>query len=114
MKDKDGHWYLHGRSDDTIKVSGKRIGPSELESVIVKSGKVKEVAAVGIPDEGKGSKIILSIVLLESEKNLKENLFSDLIIKDLGKSFKPDKVIFVKDLPKTRNMKIMRRVINHF
>ena len=52
-KDKDGHWYLHGRSDDTIKVSGKRIGPSELESVIVKSGKVKEVAAVGIPDEEK-------------------------------------------------------------
>ena len=57
------------------------------------------------------SKIILSVVPLESEKNLKENLFIDLIIKDLGKSFKPDKVIFVKDLPKTRNMKIMRRVI---
>ena len=110
-KDKDGHWYLHGRSDDTIKVSGKRIGPSELESVIVKSGKAKEVAAVGIPDERKGSKIILSIVPLENEKNLKENLFSDLIIKDLGKSFKPDRIIFVKDLPKTRNMKIMRRVI---
>ncbi len=45
------------------------------------------------------------------KKNLKENLFIDLIIKDLGKSFKPDKVIFVRDLPKTRNMKIMRRVI---
>ena len=110
-KDKDGHWYLHGRSDDTIKVSGKRIGPSELESVIIKSGKAKEVAAVGIPDEVKGSKIILSIVPLESEKNLNENLFIDLIIKDLGKSFKPDKVIFVRDLPKTRNMKIMRRII---
>ena len=67
-KDKDGHWYLHGRSDDTIKVSGKRIGPSEIESVVVKSGKAKEVAAVGIPDESKGSKIILSIVPLESEK----------------------------------------------
>lgn len=110
-KDKDGHWFLHGRSDDTIKVSGKRIGPSELESVIVKSGKAKEVAAVGIPDENKGSKIILSIVPLESEKNIKKSIFSDLIIKDLGKSFKPDKIIFVKDLPKTRNMKIMRRVI---
>ena len=110
-KDKDGHWYLHGRSDDTIKVSGKRIGPSELESIIVKSGKVKEVAAVGVPDENKGSKIILSIVLLNTEKNLKEDFFSDLIVKDLGKSFKPDKVIFVKDLPKTRNMKIMRRII---
>ena len=70
-KDKDGHWYLHGRSDDTIKVSGKRIGPSELESIIVKSGKAKEVAAVGVPDENKGSKIILSIVPL-IQKKLKE------------------------------------------
>ena len=110
-RDNDGHWYLHGRSDDTIKVSGKRIGPSELESVVVKSGKAKEVAAVGIPDKNKGSKIVLSIVLLDNEKNLKESIFSDLIIKDLGKSFKPDKIIFVKDLPKTRNMKIMRRII---
>ena len=74
-------------------------------------GIIYGLVAVGIPDEGKGSKIILSIVPLESEKNLNENLFIDLIIKDLGKSFKPDKVIFVKDLPKTRNMKIMRRVI---
>ena len=110
-RDKDGHWYLHGRSDDTIKVSGKRIGPSELESVVVKSGKVKEVAAVGIPDESKGSKIILSIVPLDEKDGLKADFFADLIIKDLGKSFKPDKIIFVKDLPKTRNMKIMRRVI---
>ncbi len=109
-RDADGHWYLHGRSDDTIKVSGKRIGPSELESVIVKSGKAKEVAAVGIPDVNKGSKIILSIVPAENNDQ-KESFFEDLVIKDLGKSFKPDKVIFVKDLPKTRNMKIMRRVI---
>ena len=109
-KDKDGHWFLHGRSDDTIKVSGKRIGPSELESVIVKSGKAKEVAAVGIPDENKGSKIILSIVLLDNSEE-KESYFENLVINDLGKSFKPDKIIFVKDLPKTRNMKIMRRVI---
>ncbi len=109
-RDADGHWYLHGRSDDTIKVSGKRIGPSELESVIVKSGKAKEVAAVGIPDANKGSKIILSIVPAENNDQ-KESFFENLVIKDLGKSFKPDKVIFVKDLPKTRNMKIMRRVI---
>ena len=109
-RDADGHWYLHGRSDDTIKVSGKRIGPSELESVIIKSGKAKEVAAVGIPDANKGSKIILSIVPAENNDQ-KESFFEDLVIKDLGKSFKPDKVIFVKDLPKTRNMKIMRRVI---
>ena len=111
-KDKDGHWYLHGRSDDTIKVSGKRIGPAELEGSIIKSGKVKEVAAVGVFDENKGSKIIISIVPLnKDDSDMKEDYFMSLIIKDLGKSFKPDKIIFVNDLPKTRNMKIMRRII---
>jgi acetyl-CoA synthetase len=111
-KDKDGHWYLHGRSDDTIKVSGKRIGPAELEESIIKSGYIKEVAAIGVPDENKGSKIIISIVLLnKNDPEIKEDYFMNLIIKDLGKSFKPDKIIFVRDLPKTRNMKIMRRVI---
>ena len=111
-KDKDGHWYLHGRSDDTIKISGKRIGPAELESSIVKSGKVEEVAAIGITDENKGSKIIISIVPLNKEDpDMKEEYFMNLIINDLGKSFKPDKIIFVNDLPKTRNMKIMRRII---
>ena len=111
-RDEDGHWFLHGRSDDTIKVSGKRIGPSELESAIIKTGKIKEVAAVGIPDEKKGSRIILSVVPLNAkDPDMKEEYLNNLIIKDLGKSFKPDKIIFVKDLPKTRNMKIMRRVI---
>ena len=111
-KDKDGHWYLHGRSDDTIKVSGKRIGPAELEEIILKSGKVKEVAAIGVPDKIKGSKIILAIVPLnKKDRDIKEEYFMDLIIKDLGRSFKPYKIIFVKDLPKTKNMKIMRRII---
>ena len=76
----------------------------------MKSGKVKEVAAVGVPDENKGSKIVLSIVLLDTEKNLKES-FLMIYCKRLRKIVKPDKIIFTKDLPKTRNMKIMRRVI---
>ena len=60
----------------------------------------------------KGSRIILSVVPLdEKDPIMTEEYLSNLIIKDLGKSFKPDKIIFVKDLPKTRNMKIMRRVI---
>ena len=59
----------------------------------------------------KGKKILWRAVEMPSKVVLKESFFEDLVIKDLGKSFKPDKVIFVKDLPKTRNMKIMRRVI---
>ena len=110
-KDKDGHWYLHGRSDDTIKISGKRIGPAELEEIIIKSGKIKEVAAVGIPDDFKGSKIFLLIVPLKESKQPNEKYFMNLIIKSLGKSFKPNKILYVNDLPKTKNMKIMRRVI---
>ena len=109
-KDKDGHWFLHGRSDDTIKVSGKRIGPAELEGVLVKTGKVKEVAAIGLADEKLGNKIILTIVLMPNEKKDKD-YYQDLITRDLGKSFKPHNIIFVQDLPKTRNQKIMRRVI---
>ena len=81
-------------------------GPPLMNQAVQKMGE-----DFGIPDENKGSKIILSIVPLESEKNLKESDFINLIIKDLGKSFKPDRIIFVKDLPKTRNLKIMRRVI---
>ena len=109
-KDKDGHWFLHGRSDDTIKVSGKRIGPAELEGVLVKTGKVKEVAAIGLADEKLGNKIILTIVLMPNEKKDKD-YYQDLITRDLGKSFKQHNIIFVQDLPKTRNQKIMRRVI---
>lgn len=72
--DADGYWYVHGRSDDTIKIAGKRVGPAEIESILLTTGKVTEAAVIGAP-------------------------------------FKPRLVVFVADLPKTRNMKIMRRVV---
>ena len=104
---------LKGRCRQQCKIDPETsVPPAELEGSIIRSGKVKEAAAVGIPDENKGSKIIIAIVALnKNDPEIKEEYFMDLIIKDLGKSFKPDKIIFVSDLPKTRNMKIMRRVI---
>jgi len=112
-KDEDGHWYLHGRSDDTIKVSGKRIGPAEIENIIMHTGKVSEVAAVGIPDPMKGSEIIVTCVVMPKieESEALANRFTILITEALGKSFRPKKILFVKELPKTRNMKTMRRSV---
>jgi acetyl-CoA synthetase len=112
-RDEDGHWYLHGRSDDIIKVSGKRVGPAEIENIIMQTGKVSGVAVVGIPDPLKGSEIIAACVMMpgiEPGEDLADE-FIQFIAQSLGKSFKPKKILFVNDLPKTRNMKIMRRAV---
>ena len=111
--DDDGQWFLHGRSDDTIKVAGKRIGPAEIESVLVEDPWVAEAAAVGIPDELKGERIVAFIVLKPGAvSNLK--WISDLrtqVSEALGKPFAPDAIHVVDDLPKTRSAKIVRRAI---
>ena len=102
-----------GRSDDTIKVAGKRLGPAEIESVLVSHPAVVEAAAIGVPDEIKGSQVLVFCVLdpehIPSE-GLKFELKS-LVVSSLGKPLAPHKVLFVSDLPKTRNAKVMRRMI---
>jgi len=111
--DDDGLWYILGRSDDTIKVAGKRVGPAEVESVLVGHPLVSEAAAVGVPHEVKGNEVVCFCVLNKSETdsdNLKEQLKSR-VADEMGKPLKPKEIIFVSDLPKTRNGKIMRRVI---
>lgn len=111
--DKDGYWYILGRSDDTIKVAGKRLGPAEVESAAVSHASVKEAAAIGVPDELKGEVVVVFAVLrqgIEPTDSLREEVVK-AIVGQLGKSLAPKKVLFVSDLPKTRNAKIMRRVI---
>ncbi|UCC79985.1 MAG: AMP-binding protein [Candidatus Zixiibacteriota bacterium] len=111
--DDDGLWYILGRSDDTIKVAGKRVGPAEVESVLVGHPSVSEAAAIGVPHEVKGSEVVCFCVLNKSDINpddLKEQLRSR-VADEMGKPLKPKEIIFVSDLPKTRNGKIMRRVI---
>lgn len=107
-RDEEGYFYIVGRSDDTIKVAGKRIGPAEIESVINSFPNVIESACVGLPDPVKGEKIVCFVVSKES--NIEKEL-SKYAEEKLGKAFAPSDIKIVKELPKTRNAKIMRRLI---
>ncbi|HEY1372329.1 MAG TPA: AMP-binding protein [Candidatus Binatia bacterium] len=111
--DEDGLWYILGRSDDTIKIAGKRLGPAEVESILTAHPAVSEAAAIGVPDPIKGEALVCFCVLklssVESEE-LREELRSS-VAEQLGKPLTPHRIKFLEDLPKTRNAKIMRRVV---
>ena len=112
LVDADGLWYILGRSDDTIKVAGKRLGPAEIESVLVGHPDVTEAAAIGVPDPIKGEVVVCFCVLRPGAlaDSLAEELKA-LVAKELGKPLQPHDVQFLSDLPKTRNAKVMRRVV---
>jgi len=110
--DADGFWYIHGRSDDTLKVAGKRVGPAEVESAAVSHPAVLEAAAIGVPHEIKGEVIVVLCVLRPGETD-DDALRADvarLVAEQLGKPLKPETVAVVRTLPKTRSGKVMRRV----
>jgi acetyl-CoA synthetase len=111
--DEDGLWYILGRSDDTIKIAGKRLGPAEVESVLVEHPAVLEAAAIGVPDELKGQALVCFCVLRpgHAASAALANALKALIVDRLGKPMRPESIQFVADLPKTRNAKVMRRVI---
>jgi acetyl-CoA synthetase len=111
-RDEDGMWYVLGRSDDTLKIAGKRTGPAEIEGPLMETGKVVEAAVVGLPDEIKGSAICCVCVPAAGidPENLKPEL-SDAVVRAMGKAYRPKYIILVDDLPKTRTLKVMRRVI---
>jgi acetyl-CoA synthetase len=113
MIDEQGYWYILGRSDDTIKVAGKRLGPAEVESAVVSHPAVTEAVAIGVPDDVKGEALVVFAVLSKGQREDEtvRREVADAIVAELGKSLAPKKVLFVSDLPKTRNAKIMRRVI---
>ena len=110
---EDGLWYVLGRSDDTIKVAGKRLGPAEVESVLVGHAAVAEAAAIGVPDELKGEALVCFVILRPNQKATAElaTELQDLVAAALGKPLRPKAVHFVDDLPRTRNAKILRRVV---
>jgi acetyl-CoA synthetase len=111
--DDDGLWYILGRSDDTIKVAGKRLGPAEVESVLVGHPAVSEAAAIGVPHKIKGSEVVCFCVLAPGhmpDDELRSDLQA-LVVTEMGKPLRPREIKFVSDLPKTRNAKVMRRII---
>ena len=111
--DEDGFWFLHGRSDDTLNIAGKRIGPAELESAAVGHAAVAEAAAVGIPHEVKGEVAWVFCVLAPGHE-ASDELARDVgaaVGAELGRAFAPERVLFVPSLPKTRSAKIVRRAV---
>jgi acetyl-CoA synthetase len=113
LVDEDGYWYIHGRSDDTLKVAGKRVGPAEVESAAVAHPSVIEAAAIGIPHPIKGEAIAVFCVLVpgsDGGTELRAAIAAE-VVRELGKALKPDVVEIVTALPKTRSGKVMRRVI---
>ncbi len=111
--DEDGFWYILGRADDTLKIAGKRVGPAEIESVLVEHPAVVEAGVIGVPDELKGQSAVAFVVLrpgYEFSQDLANELLN-LVAERMGKPMMPKAVHAVPELPKTRNAKIMRRVI---
>jgi acetyl-CoA synthetase len=111
--DEDGYWYLHGRSDDTLNIAGKRVGPAELESPVVGHPSVVEAAAVGVPHEIKGEVAWIFCALAPGAEPSQELVaeLRALVSSELGKAFAPERILFVPALPKTRSAKIVRRAV---
>jgi acetyl-CoA synthetase len=111
--DEDGYWYLHGRSDDTLNIAGKRIGPAEFESAAVHCPGIAEACAIGVPDPVKGEVAWIFCVPLtgvEPGPELRDAVRA-AVVHELGKAFAPAEVRFVTALPKTRTAKIVRRAV---
>lgn len=112
-RDKDGYFWVMGRVDDVLNVSGHRLGTAEIESALVAHTKVAEAAIVGKPDEIKGS-AICAFVTLESSHSPSDELKNELkewVVKEIGALARPDEIRFTDMLPKTRSGKIMRRLL---
>ena len=112
LVDEDGYWFIQGRSDDTLKVAGKRVGPAEVESAAVAHPAVLEAAAVGIPHEVKGEAIVIFCRLRPGEADdadLRRSI-ADKVVEQMGKALRPEAVHVVPELPRTRSGKVMRRV----
>ena len=108
-----GDFFLRGRSDDTLKLAGKRMGPAEIEDVLMELPGVSECAAIGVDDAAKGQMLVVFVIASGEARSDGEfeKTISQHAEKRLGKSFRPGRVHIVQQLPKTRTSKVMRRVI---
>ena len=112
-RDQDGYFWIMGRVDDVVNVSGHRLGTMEVESALVSHATVAEAAVVGRPDEMKGQAVV-AFVTLEGHRKGTDQLKDDLrkhVVKEIGALARPDEIRFTDALPKTRSGKIMRRLL---
>ena len=112
-RDEDGYYWITGRGDDVLNISGHRIGTAEVEGAIGKADGVAEAAVVGFPHEIKGQGIYAFVTLMTGEEPSDKKLSKiiESVVKDIGPHAKPDKIQFTPALPKTRSGKIMRRIL---
>jgi acetyl-CoA synthetase len=113
QKDEDGFWFLHGRADDALNVAGRKVGPAEIEGVLIDHDAVNQAAAVGVPDDTTGTAVVAYVVLepgVEPSDELREALRA-LVGEEHGKPFRPRELLFVDAFPKTQSGKIIRRAI---
>ncbi|MDX2036258.1 MAG: AMP-binding protein [Isosphaeraceae bacterium] len=112
--DADGDWFLHGRSDDTLKIAGKRIGPAEIETVLIAHPAIREAAVIGLPDEVKGE-TICAVVVFEDESAIDGPVLlhqvDSLMNEAVGKAFLVERIWEISELPRTRSGKVVRRVL---
>lgn len=106
--DQNGYWRVHGRSDDTIKISGRRVGPAEIEAALLKDRRIAEAAVVGVPDERRGQRVVAFVVLRDSAADHAD--LQETAVHNAGRSFAPTLHV-VASLPKTKNGKVVRRAI---
>ncbi|QOS14101.1 acyl-CoA synthetase (plasmid) [Haloferax gibbonsii] len=114
QKDEDGFWFLHGRADDALNVAGRKVGPAEIEGVLIKHDAVNQAAAVGVPDDTTGTAVVTYVVLedgVEESDELRDELRA-LVGEEHGKPFRPRELLFVSVFPKTQSGKIIRRAIS--
>jgi len=109
--DKDNLWYMRGRADDVINVSGHRMSTAEIEHTVISHDKISDAASIAIPDDITGEAIVVFFVPLNKSDIILQSEISDHISKKIGKLAKPKYVFQLTDLPKTRTGKIMRRLL---
>ncbi|KPN31431.1 acetyl-coenzyme A synthetase [Halolamina pelagica] len=113
QKDEDGFWFLHGRADDALNVAGRKVGPAEIEAVLVEHDAVNQAAAVGVPDETTGTAVVVYVVP-EADATPDDDLAEELralVGEEHGKPFRPREILFVDEFPKTQSGKVIRRAI---
>ena len=108
--DEDGHWFLHGRADESMNVAGRKVGPAEVEEAMMQHPGVAEAAVIGVPDSLKGEAIV-GLRRGQTGGQVDPAAVSRTVVEVLGPTFRPREIVVVAELPKTQSGKIVRRLL---